>query len=187
MDWEKITDRFGVVGERVGRGLKRVFGSENERFLRTLEPVVGEVLAHEEWAQGLDREAIQAQVQEWKDSVARGETTVDDHLTRMFALVREASQRSLGMRHYDVQIVGGFVLHEGKIAEMMTGEGKTLVATLPLALNALSGRPCFLITVNDYLAKRDANWMRPVYEYLGLSVGAIQSTMDAPRPGSMPT
>ena len=178
MDWEKITDRFGVVGERMGRGLKRVFGSENERFLRTLEPIVGEVLAHEEWASGLDREAIQAQVREWKESVARGETTPDDHLTRMFALVREASQRTLGMRHYDVQIVGGFVLHEGKIAEMMTGEGKTLVATLPLALNALSGRPCFLITVNDYLAKRDGNWMRPVYEYLGLTVGAIQSTMD---------
>ncbi|MEM6568431.1 MAG: preprotein translocase subunit SecA, partial [Planctomycetota bacterium] len=94
---------------------------------------------------------------------------------------REASQRTLGMRHYDVQLVGGYVLHQGKIAEMMTGEGKTLMATLALALNALADRPCYLVTVNDYLARRDAEWMRPIYEYLGLSVGAIQSSLD---PGS---
>ncbi|MEO2147139.1 MAG: preprotein translocase subunit SecA [bacterium] len=178
MEWDNITDRFGAVGDKVGRGLKRMFGSENERFLRTLEPIVGQVADLEEWAQGLDRDAMQAEMRQRRESVGGGETELDDHLPHVFAMVREASMRTLGMRHFDVQIVGGFVLHEGKIAEMSTGEGKTIVATLPMALNALIGRTCFLVTVNDYLAGRDANWMRPIYEYLGLSVGSIQSDMD---------
>ena len=178
MEWDNITDRFGAVGDKVGRGLKRMFGSENERFLRTLEPIVGQVADLEEWAQGLDRDAMQAEMRQRRESVGEGETELDDHLSHVFAMVREASMRTLGMRHFDVQIVGGFVLHEGKIAEMSTGEGKTIVATLPMALNSLMGRTCFLVTVNDYLAGRDADWMRPIYEYLGLSVGSIQADMD---------
>jgi preprotein translocase subunit SecA len=129
MEWDNITDRFGAVGDRVGRGLKRLFGSENERFLRTLEPIVGQVADLEEWAQGLDRDAMQAEMRQRRESVRAGETEMDDHLSHVFAMVREASMRTLGMRHFDVQIVGGFVLHEGKIAEMSTGEGKTIVAT----------------------------------------------------------
>ncbi len=178
MEWDNITDRFGAVGDKVGRGLKRMFGSENERFLRTLEPIVGQVADLEEWAQGLDREAMQAEMRQRRESVGQGETELNDHLAHVFAMAREASMRTLGMRHFDVQIVGGFVLHEGKIAEMSTGEGKTIVATLPMALNSLMGRTCFLVTVNDYLAGRDADWMRPIYEYLGLSVGSIQADMD---------
>jgi preprotein translocase subunit SecA len=185
MDWENITDRFGTVGEKLGRGLNRLFGSENERFLRTLEPIVGQVADLEEWAQALDREGMQAEMQTRRKSVAEGETELDDHLPHVFAMVREASKRTLGMRHFDVQIVGGFVLHEGKIAEMSTGEGKTIVATLPMALNALAGRTCFLVTVNDYLAGRDADWMRPVYEYMGLSVGSIQADMDPSKRQAM--
>ena len=185
MDWENITDRFGTVGEKLGRGLNRLFGSENERFLRTLEPIVGQVADLEEWAQALDREGMQAEMQTRRKSVSEGETELDDHLPHVFAMVREASKRTLGMRHFDVQIVGGFVLHEGKIAEMSTGEGKTIVATLPMALNALAGRTCFLVTVNDYLAGRDADWMRPIYEYMGLSVGSIQADMDPSKRQAM--
>ena len=185
MDWENITDRFGTVGEKLGRGLKRLLGSENERFLRTLEPIVGQVADLEEWAQALDREGMQAEMQTRRKSVSEGETELDDHLPHVFAMVREASKRTLGMRHFDVQIVGGFVLHEGKIAEMSTGEGKTIVATLPMALNALAGRTCFLVTVNDYLAGRDADWMRPIYEYMGLSVGSIQADMDPAKRQAM--
>ena len=118
-----------------------------------------------------------AKTAEWKAAVAEGTKTVDDLLPEAFALVREASSRTLGLRPYDVQLVGGMVLHHGNIAEMYTGEGKTLVATLPLYLNALSGMPVYLVTVNDYLAKRDAEWMGPVYAYMGLSYGAIQSRM----------
>jgi preprotein translocase subunit SecA len=178
MDWETLTDRFGALGEKVGHGLKNLFGSENERFLRTLEPIIHKVNGLEEWTEGLSHEELRAEVQKFKEAVQAGKATLDDVLPEMFALTREASKRTLGMRHFDVQLVGGFVLHQGKIAEMMTGEGKTLVATLPLALNALSGRPCCLVTVNDYLARRDADWMRPIYEYLGLTVGSIQSEMD---------
>ena len=117
------------------------------------------------------------QTEKWKKAIAAEETTLEEVLPEAFALVREASKRTLGLRHYDVQLVGGMVLHEGAIAEMYTGEGKTLVATLPLYLNALTGRPVYLITVNDYLAKRDAEWMTPIYNYLGLQCGAIQSNM----------
>ncbi|MEZ6004480.1 MAG: preprotein translocase subunit SecA [Planctomycetota bacterium] len=159
--------------------MKRLFGSENERFLRTLNPVIADINSREAWAAAMDRDAIQAEVARYKEQVAKGETTLDDLVGPMFALTREASKRTLGMRHYDVQLVGGYVMHQGKIAEMMTGEGKTLMATLALCLNALSGRPVYLVTVNDYLARRDAAWMKPIYEYLGLTVGSIQSDMDA--------
>jgi len=178
MSWDDITDKFSRVGEGFGRLAKRLVGSENEREVRRLTPVIEEINGLESWADGLDRDAIQAEVAGMRESVRKGDATLDDCLTRMFALTRTASQRTLGMRHYDVQLVGGYVLHEGKIAEMMTGEGKTLMATLALALNALADRPCYLVTVNDYLARRDAEWMKPIYEYLGLSVGAIQSSLD---------
>ncbi|MEL6904048.1 MAG: preprotein translocase subunit SecA, partial [Planctomycetota bacterium] len=179
MSWDDITDKFSSVGEGFGRFAKRLFGSENEREIRRLTPVIAEINGLESWAEGLDRETVQAEVAAMRAKVQSGDATLEECLTKMFALTREASQRTLGMRHYDVQLVGGYVLHQGKIAEMMTGEGKTLMATLALALNALAGRPCFLVTVNDYLARRDAEWMRPIYEYLGLSVGSIQSSLDA--------
>ncbi|MDG1984805.1 MAG: preprotein translocase subunit SecA, partial [Planctomycetota bacterium] len=178
MSWDDITDKFSRVGEGFGRLAKRLVGSENEREVRRLTPVIEEINGLESWATGLDREGVQAEVLGMRESVRSGDATLDDCLTRMFALTRAASQRTLGMRHYDVQLVGGYVLHEGKIAEMRTGEGKTLMATLALALNALADRPCYLVTVNDYLARRDADWMRPIYEYLGLTVGAIQSSLD---------
>ncbi len=178
MSWENITDKFSSVGEGFGRFAKRLLGSENEREVKRLTPIIAEINSLEEWASGLDRDQIRAEVEGMRQSVRDGKATLDDVLTKMFALTREASQRTLGMRHYDVQLVGGYVLHEGKIAEMMTGEGKTLMATLALALNALADRPCYLVTVNDYLARRDAEWMKPIYEYLGLTVGSIQSDLD---------
>lgn len=179
MSWDDFTDKFSSVGEGFGKFAKRLFGSENEREVRRLKPIIEEINGLGSWCEGLDREAIRAEVAGLREQVRDGKATLDDVLTKMFALTREASQRTLGMRHYDVQLVGGYVLHEGKIAEMMTGEGKTLMATLALALNALADRPCYLVTVNDYLAGRDAEWMKPIYEYLGLTVGSIQSGLDA--------
>ncbi|MEO0651732.1 MAG: preprotein translocase subunit SecA, partial [Planctomycetota bacterium] len=184
MDWESISDRFGAASEKVGRGLLRVFGSQNERAVKRVEPVIERINQLEEWAQSLEPEHFVEKTRAWKAEMAarqlEGEellTALDEILPEAFALCREAAVRTLGMRHYDVQLVGGFVLHQGSIAEMATGEGKTLGATLPLYLNALTGNPVFLITVNDYLARRDAAWMSPVYEYLGLTVAAIQSAM----------
>jgi preprotein translocase subunit SecA len=179
VDWSTLGDRFTDLGDSVGRSLKSFFGSQNERMVRTLAPLVGRVNALEGWAQGLSAEQFLAETARLRAAIQAGEKTLDDVLPEAFALGREASKRTLGLRHYDVQIVGGVVLHQGKIAEMMTGEGKTLVATLPLYLNALSGKPVYLITVNDYLAKRDAEWMGPIYRYLGVSCGAIQSPMGA--------
>ena len=178
MDWDDFTDRLSVVGDRVGRSLKRVFGSRNERFIQTLRPLVDEINELEGWAQGLSGEEMQAETVRMKAEVAAGDSTLDDCLPKAFAMVREASVRTLGLRPFDVQLVGGIVLHQGSIAEMTTGEGKTLVATLPLYLNALTGKPVYLVTVNDYLARRDAYWMGPIYTYLGLTFGAIQSSMD---------
>jgi preprotein translocase subunit SecA len=179
VDWSELSDKLSATGDRFGRRLKSMFGSRNERMVRTFEPLVERINELESWAQGLDGDAVQAKTAEWKAALAAEETTLDDILPEAFALVREASRRTLGLRHYDVQLVGGMVLHSGAIAEMMTGEGKTLVATLPLYLNALTGKPCYLITVNDYLAKRDAEWMGPIYHYLGLEFGAIQAGMAA--------
>src|SRR5262245_54206834 len=179
VDWSTLSDRLSDMGENVGRSLKSFFGSRNERMVRTLAPIVVRVNELEAWATGLSAEQCLAETARLKAAVQEGGKTLDDVLPEAFALVREASRRTLGLRHYDVQIVGGIVLHQGAIAEMMTGEGKTLVATLPLYLNALAGKPVYLVTVNDYLAKRDAEWMGPIYRYLGLSVGAIQSNMEA--------
>jgi preprotein translocase subunit SecA len=167
------------MGDRVGRSLKGLFGSRNERMVRELGPLLARVNELESWAKGLEAPAFKEQVRTWKAEVQGGQRTLEDVLPECFALVREAARRTLGLRHFDVQIVGGVVLHRGMIAEMMTGEGKTLVATLPLALNALAGKPVYLVTVNDYLARRDAAWMGPIYDYLGLAHGAIQSQMES--------
>jgi preprotein translocase subunit SecA len=178
MDWDSISDKLGQFGENVGRFAKGLFGARNERVVRKLEPLVAQINALEPWAKGLSAEQVKAEIAGYKEAVRKGEKTLDDLLPRVFALVREASVRTLGMRPFDVQLVGGIVLHNGSIAEMMTGEGKTLVATLPLVLNALDGKTVYLVTVNDYLARRDAAWMGPIYDYLGLAVGAIQSDMN---------
>ena len=151
---------------------KKIVGSRNERYLKKLRPLVEAINAFEPQVKALDQEAMQARIAELRQEVAGGRT-LDDILPETFALVREASVRALGMRHFDVQLIGGITLHQGKIAEMKTGEGKTLVATLPIVLNALDGKGAHLITVNDYLAKRDAAWMGKLYTYLGLTVGVI--------------
>ncbi len=153
--------------------LKKIFGTQNERTLKRLWPTVRQVNALEPEIQKLSDEGLRAKTIEFRERLAQG-VKLDDLLVEAFAVVREAARRTINMRHFDVQILGGLVLHQGKIAEMATGEGKTLVATLPLYLNALTGKGCHLVTVNDYLARRDRNWMGPVYESLGLTVGVIQ-------------
>ncbi len=152
--------------------LTKVFGSKNERELKKIQPVVEKTNAFEPRIQTMSDEDLKAQTQRFKDRLNNGEP-LDDLLPEAFATVREASVRTLEMRHFDVQLIGGMVLHQGKIAEMKTGEGKTLAATLPAYLNALSGKGVHIITVNDYLARRDTEWMGHIYNYLGLSVGCI--------------
>lgn len=149
----------------------KIFGTRNERYLRSLRPKLKKCNALEPQMKALTDEEIPARLAEYREAVQSGARTLDDVLPEVFALVREASSRVMGMRHYDVQLVGGMVLHAGKIAEMKTGEGKTLVATLPVVLNALSGKGVHVVTVNDYLARRDAEWMGRLYKFLGLSVG----------------
>ena len=156
---------------------KRLFGSANDRKLRRYSARLARINALEADFEQLDDAALKAKTQEFKTRLANGET-LDDILEEAFAAVREAARRTLGQRHYDVQMIGGMVLHDGAISEMKTGEGKTLVATLPCYLNALSGRPVHVVTVNDYLAQRDADWMRVVHEALGLSVGCIVHDMN---------
>ncbi len=151
----------------------KIFGTRNERYLRSLRPKLKKCNALEPQMKALSDEEIPAKLAEYRDQVQNGGRSLDDVLPEVFALVREASSRVMGMRHYDVQLVGGMVLHAGKIAEMKTGEGKTLVATLPVVLNALSGKGVHVVTVNDYLARRDAEWMGRLYKFLGLSVGVI--------------
>ena len=158
------------------RILAKILGSQNERDLKRIQPIVNRVNELEASVSKLDDAALKARTPEFKQRVERGES-LEDLLPEAFAVVRETSRRTLRMRHYDVQIIGGAVLHEGKIAEMKTGEGKTLVATLPVYLNALKGQGVHLVTVNDYLARRDAEWMGPLYRFLGLSVGMIQHDM----------
>jgi preprotein translocase subunit SecA len=157
--------------------LKKLFGSKNERELKRMSRVVNAINALEEGLNALSDEQLKAKTVEYKERVAKGES-LDSILPEAFALVREASKRVMGMRHFDVQLIGGMVLHEGKIAEMKTGEGKTLVSTLPAYLNALSGKGVHVVTVNDYLARRDANLMRPLHEFLGLSVGVVVPFQD---------
>ena len=153
--------------------LRKVFGTKHERDVKRLQPNVAAINALEPQLETLDDAALRTKSDEFRKRLDDG-TDVDDVLAEAFAVCREAARRSVGMRHFDVQLIGGMVLHEGKIAEMATGEGKTLVATLPAYLNALTGRGVHIVTVNDYLAKRDAQWMGPVYHALGLSVGVIQ-------------
>ena len=152
--------------------LTKIFGSRNERILKTLYPVVERINALEAGLTELSDEALQAKTVEFKQRLADG-ASLDELLPEAFAVCREASRRVLGMRHFDVQLIGGMILHQGKIAEMKTGEGKTLMATLPVYLNALTGRGAHVVTVNDYLAKRDAEWMGRLYGFLGLSTGII--------------
>ena len=152
--------------------LKKIFGSKNEREVKRMLKTVQVVNALEEQVVALSDEQLRAKTAEFKARIAKGET-LDQLMPEAFAVAREAGKRVMGMRHFDVQLVGGMTLHEGKIAEMRTGEGKTLVATLAVYLNALSGNGVHVVTVNDYLARRDANWMRPLYEFLGLTVGVV--------------
>ena len=151
---------------------KRLIGTRNDRELKRMRPVVARINDLEPWAKGLTDDGLRAQVAKWKDELKAGRK-VDDLLPDCFALTREASVRALGMRHFDVQLIGGMVLNKGRIAEMKTGEGKTLVATLPCVLNALEGKGVHVVTINDYLARRDAEWMGRLYRFLGLSTGVI--------------
>lgn len=153
--------------------LQKIFGTKNERELKRLFAVVDEINSLEPSISSLSNDQLKAKTDEFRKRLEAGET-LDDLLKEAFAVVRETSKRLLNMRHFDVQLIGGIVLHEGKIAEMKTGEGKTLVATLPVYLNALDGRGVHVVTVNDYLAKRDTQWMGIIYNFLGLSVGVIQ-------------
>jgi preprotein translocase subunit SecA len=161
----------------IGKLVKSIFGSRNERELKRMAPFVEAINRLEPQFQALSDAQLQAKTGEFKEKLSRG-ASLEELIPETFAAVREASVRTLGMRHFDVQLLGGVVLHEGKIAEMKTGEGKTLAATLPLYLNALTGRGVHLVTVNDYLARRDAEWMGGIYRLLGLSVGVIVHGMD---------
>ena len=152
--------------------LKKLFGSKNEREVKRMLKTVQLVNGFEEQMVALSDDQLRAKTEEFKARIAKGET-LDKLLPEAFAVAREAGKRVMGMRHFDVQLIGGMTLHEGMIAEMRTGEGKTLVATLGVYLNALSGKGVHVVTVNDYLARRDANWMRPLYEFLGLTVGVV--------------
>ena len=161
----------------IGAVARKLFGSSNDRRIRSYRPRVEEINALETELAALSDEALRARTEDFKKQLAEGKT-LDDVLVPAFATVREAGKRTLGQRHFDMQMVGGMVLHEGKIAEMKTGEGKTLVATLPVYLNALSGRGVHVVTVNDYLAKRDAEWMGQIYKFLGLTIGVIVHGLD---------
>ncbi len=153
--------------------IEKIVGTKNERELKRIQPIVNAINEMEPHISKLTDTELQAKTNEFKEKLSRG-ATLDDLLIETFAVVRETAKRTLNMRHFDVQLMGGIVLHEGKIAEMKTGEGKTLVATLPAYLNALTGEGVHIVTVNDYLAKRDTEWMGPIYRFLGLTVGTIQ-------------
>ena len=163
--------------------INRVFNKGKYSFMEEMVSLLKKINAKEEETQKLTREEMRKKTEEFKKRIADGEK-LENLLIEAFALVREAAKRTLNMRHFDVQIIGGIALHRGNIAEMATGEGKTLVATLPLYLNALEGKGCHLVTVNDYLAKRDTQWMGAIYDYLGLSIGCIISYKEAKGPSS---
>src|SRR6201991_3115152 len=172
--------------------LTKVFGSSNQRFLKTIQPLVEQINALEPSVKRLSDDELKARTAAFKEQLQlavsdtkdkeerkrRERAALDEILPEAFAIVREASIRTTGMRHFDVQMIGGMVLHQGKIAEMRTGEGKTLVATLPSYLNALTGKGVHVVTVNDYLARRDAEWMGRIHRFLGLSVGVVVPQMD---------
>src|SRR5580765_7053150 len=201
-------DTPSIVGTMLESLLKSVFGSKHERDLVRIRPIVAEINRLAEGFQSLSDDELRAKTPEWKARLAEAvalesdpeqkksaeKEALDDLLPEAFAAVKEACRRLVGqtwevvgipitwdMIPYDVQLIGGIMLHEGRIAEMATGEGKTLVATMPLYLNALTGRGAHLVTVNDYLARRDSEWMGKIYEFLGLSVGCIQNQMDPPN------
>lgn len=159
----------------IARLIARVFGTQNERELKRIQPIVERINALEPTIEALSDTELAAKTNEFREQLSTGKT-LDQILPEAFAVVREAAKRTIGQRHFDVQLIGGIALHEGKIAEMKTGEGKTLVATLPLYLNALSGRGAHLVTVNDYLVRFQANWMGEIYKKLGMTVGIIQNS-----------
>ena len=175
--WELLSGFFTGLGTAVERGITALFGSSNARYIKKLQSKVDAINALETKYQAMSDAELKQQTAAFRERLAAGET-LDDLLIEAFAVCREAGRRFLGMRHYDVQLIGGMVLHSGNIAEMITGEGKTLVATLPAYLNALEAKGVHVVTVNDYLARRDMEWMAPVYMNLGLTVGAIQAGMD---------
>src|SRR4051812_23987144 len=176
--WDKTTDAFNAMTERASDGLVWLFGNANERQVRKKRQIVAQINELEPAMMALSDDELKGKTVEFRSRLAAGET-LNDLLPEAFAACREAGRRFLKMRHYDVQLMGGMVLHGGNIAEMVTGEGKTLVATLAAYLNALEGRGVHVVTVNDYLARRDAEWMTPLYSGLGMTVGAIQSDMDS--------
>ncbi len=158
---------------------RKIFGSKNEREIKRLRPDVEEINRLEPEISALSDDELRAKIAEWKAKISaieereQREEAMLEILPQVFAVVREASKRTIGQRHFDVQLIGGMILHQGRIAEMKTGEGKTLVATLPAVLNALSGRGVHVVTVNDYLARRDSEWMGRIYNFLGLTVGVV--------------
>ena len=154
-----------------------IFGTHSERELKRINPIIDRIEELRPAMQALSDEELRAKTAEFKERLKNGETK-DDILPEAFAVVREAGKRALGMEHYRVQLIGGVILHQGRIAEMKTGEGKTLVSTLPAYLNALDGEGVHIVTVNDYLAKRDAEWMGQIHEFLGLKVGVVLNSMD---------
>ena len=156
--------------------VRSLFSSQNEKEIRRISRIVDRVNSLEPSVETLSDEELAGKTLVFRERIAKGES-LDAILPEAFAVVREAGRRVLGMRHFDVQIMGGAVLHEGRIAEMKTGEGKTLVGTLPVYLNALEGKGVHVVTVNDYLARRDSEWMGRLYRFLGLSVGLIQHDM----------
>ena len=170
----------------IDKALSKLFGTANERELKKkLDPIVTQINAIEPSIEALTDAQLLAKDGRVPARLEQGET-LDDLLPEAFAVVREAGRRVLNMRHFDVQLIGGMVLHRGKIAEMKTGEGKTLVATLPAYLNALAGKGVHVVTVNDYLARRDSEWMGRIYRFLGMTVGVIQHDLnDAGAPGRL--
>jgi preprotein translocase subunit SecA len=175
--WDALGLAFGGIARGIERGITSLFGSSNARYLKKLQPTIDAINALESKYQAMTDAELRDQTTLFRQRLAAGET-LDSLLVEAFAVCREAGRRVLAMRHYDVQLMGGIVLHRGCIAEMVTGEGKTLVATLPAYLNALESKGVHVVTVNDYLARRDMEWMGPLYMSLGLTVGAIQSNME---------
>ena len=157
--------------------ISKIFGTANNRKIKKLQLIVDKINKLEPSIQALNDGQLTQKTIEFRARLAKGET-LDDILPEAFAVVRETSKRILGQRHYDVQLMGGIILHQGAISEMKTGEGKTLTATLPLYLNALAGKGAHLVTVNEYLAKRDAEWMAPVYNHLGLTVATLTNSLN---------
>ena len=160
--------------------IEKIFGTHSSRELKRIEPLVDKIEALRPAMQALSDEELRGKTEEYKKRLTEGET-LDDLLPEAYATVREAAKRVLNMEHYRVQLIGGIILHQGRIAEMRTGEGKTLVSTLPAYLNALEGKGVHVVTVNDYLAKRDAEWMGQVHEFLGLKVGVVLNSMTSDR------